>query len=287
MRGANGLLRHDPRYWLFLDWAPLFREGYPAVYNLFYLLALRAAVRLLDLCNDKVNARLCSGREKALYASIEKSLLDAGKRKILGGRDWKNKPVDQDSVHTYSLAILLDIWPGHHREMAEKHLLPAIGEVKTGSVSATSFYSFYVFEALKKTGHGRQVMECIRRRWGRYVDAGLTTTPEGWDTTPNVQSLCHAWSAHPVVHFSNISLGVWQEAAAWKRIRFAPHFSGMDHARGKVAVPQGVIESAWERTAKGVEARLSLPAGVSALIDLPGVKRQTVAGKGRWRFQCA
>ena len=36
----NGLLPYDERYWVFLDWADIFKEGYATVYNLFYFMTL-------------------------------------------------------------------------------------------------------------------------------------------------------------------------------------------------------------------------------------------------------
>src|SRR5690606_9221744 len=37
--GKHGLVEYDDRYWLFLDWTTLFKEGAPSVYNLWLLIA--------------------------------------------------------------------------------------------------------------------------------------------------------------------------------------------------------------------------------------------------------
>ena len=75
------------------------------------------------------------------------------------------------------------------------------------------------------------------------LDRGYTTTEEIWNGKPGKDSLCHAWSAHPIIHFSNILLGVWQEGPGWKRVRFRPTLLRLSSVRGKVAVPQGIIEA--------------------------------------------
>ena len=123
---------------------------------------------------------------------------------------------------------------------------------------------FYVFEALKKKGYRAEVIDCIRRWWGEFVAAGCSTTPEGFleQATPGGWSFCHAWSAHPLVHFSELLLGVKQTAPAWKRIAFDPlELPGTDIS-GTVPTPLGNIRVSIVWKNGKPEKKIDLPEGI-------------------------
>ena len=117
------------------------------------------------------------------------------------------------------------------------------------------------------------------------LDRGYTTTEEIWNGKPGKDSLCHAWSAHPIIHFSNILLGIWQEGPGWKRVTFCPSFLKLGSVHGKIAVPQGVIEVDWERKGKDITVSLTLPNGIIGTADLPGLGKKQVKGKGKWKLR--
>jgi len=289
----NGLIPYDDRYWLFLDWHPIFKEGYPAVYNLLYLWALRTASRLFKLAGKPADSRLYQRRASALERAIKTRLFKKKDHLFHGGLDWKGKPAGTSSVHSLALAVLMDLHPEHHREWVEKHLVPMVQGEYTAPIVPSPYFMYYIFEALKKTGRLPETVDCIRRWWGSMLDRGYTTTEEIWNGKPGKDSLCHAWSAHPIIHLSNILLGVWQEAPGWKRIRFAPLLNSersvagkrnnpIRSVEGKVAVPQGVIEVRWERRGRKTSVSLSLPKGIIATVDLPNVPKKDVRGKCSW-----
>ena len=49
----TGLVGRDPRYWLYLDWADIFRDGFSAILNLWLLLALEKTVVLYGQIGDR------------------------------------------------------------------------------------------------------------------------------------------------------------------------------------------------------------------------------------------
>lgn len=293
MTAENGLLAYDNRYWLFLDWSPIFKEGYPTLYNLFYLMALRTAIKLFKLTRDMESVRRFSRREKDLLSSIKTLLFNKEAKTFYGGLSWKNKPVKEDTPHVYALAILLDLFPEYRQTFLQKHLLPLIkgdypqAEGAKGAPGVPSpFFMYYIFEALKKCGYNSEVINCISSWWGKMVEKGLTTTEEIWNTKPGKESLCHAWSAHPIIHLSNILLGIWQEVPGWDKICFSPVLVSLNSVKGKVATPKGIIESGWKRTGERIEVYLRLPRNIIAEIILPGKKKQTLKGQtGRWTIE--
>jgi alpha-L-rhamnosidase len=277
-----GLLAYDDRYWLFLDWCPLFKDGYPTLYNAFYLMALEAAAELFRLAGNRSAARLYAERGRALRRAIETQLFNRKDETFYGGLDWRGKPVPQDSGHVAALAILTDLVPRHRNALLEKVLLPVVRSNHSDPLTPSPFYTFYMLQALKKVGRNEEVVDCIDRWWGDMVDRGLSTTEEVWNATVGSGSLCHAWSAHPVVHLSNVLLGIWQNAPGWNAIRFAPTFTKVDRVAGKVATPLGVIASGWDRTGDRPRAFLKLPKGITATVAFPGRRPEKLTGPADW-----
>jgi alpha-L-rhamnosidase len=278
----NGLIPYDNRYWLFLDWHPIFKEGVPAVYNLLYLWALRKVSDMFGLIGDRKYQREYKQRAKALEAAIDKGLWNKKAHIFYGGCDWDNKPVEKGAIHSLALGILLDLYPEHHEEWVKRHLVPMVKGKYSAAIVPSPYFMYYIFEALKKTHREEEILDCIRRWWGSMLDRGFTTTEEIWNGKPGKDSLCHAWSAHPIVHFSDILLGIWQEAPGWKKVRFSPIFTKLRSVQGKVAVPQGTIDVGWSRDRNQVKVSLSLPKGITASIDLPSVERRSIKEKGKW-----
>jgi len=190
--------------------------------------------------------------------------------------------VAENTAHVFSFAILLNLFPEYHQTFIDKYLLPLVKGNRKEPIMPSPFFMFYIFEAIKKYGYTEEVVDCINRWWGEMVKKDLTTTEETWDVQPGSGSLCHAWSAHPIVHLSNILLGVWQENPGWKEIRFSPTFSHADYVKGKVATPHGTIESGWRKNNTEIDVYLKLPPGITGKIVLPGKKTERIRGRGNW-----
>jgi alpha-L-rhamnosidase len=116
----SGLLPYDQRYWLFLDWAPIHKDGYSTVYNAWFVLALEAIARLADITGERTAARgwraLAAPVRKALGKLVDKQGL------LRDGLDWKRKPVAATSVQAQVLAFMLEL-DGHDAEGAFQRIL--------------------------------------------------------------------------------------------------------------------------------------------------------------------
>ena len=67
--------------------------------------------------------------------------------------------------------------------------------------------------------------------------------------------------------------------------RFAPTFpDSIDRVAASIPSPQGPTEAQWERAKDVIKAKLKLPAGVKARVELPGT-RKTVSGKREFAFK--
>ncbi|MCC7147098.1 MAG: hypothetical protein IT443_11690 [Phycisphaeraceae bacterium] len=290
----NGMVGYDPRYWLFLDWTTIYRDGTPAVLNLWYLFALEKLLAMAAV------ARMT--KEKAyltkLYQNLKKAILaklwDAKEKLFFDGIDPKGKPVNLHSPHTQTLAILCNLHPECHANMIQKRLLPYLNEEKVEGGRPSSFWVTYVYSVMRAAGFGRQCVEHIKRHWAPMIPYGGT-----WESFPNEDigggktqqigngTCSHAWAAHPIYHLPGSLGGITQADVAWKKITFAPVLDVPDTHRASAAVPtpKGLIQSSWSRQGDSVQVSLSLPRGIEALVSLPNQKPAKITGKKTWRLK--
>ncbi len=198
-----GWLISQPGRRLFLDWAPLSRNEPSAVYNLHYLLALQTAGQLAADRGLVTEAILWEGRATLLQAALRAAFWHQGR--------W----YDDLARTTFSqLAAALALLTGTVQPQEEEPLLEAVAArsldleddpAPDRMVLASPFMHHYLFEALCRAGRSEQVVEIIRRRWGRWVDSGYPTAWENWNVDFPDGSQCHAFSAHPRYHLAEIA----------------------------------------------------------------------------------
>jgi hypothetical protein len=198
-----GLLISQPGRRLFLDWAPQSRNEPNAVYNLHYLLALRCAVQLAAEQGERDMAACWQARAVALEAAARDAFW------------WQGGWYDDLERSTFSqLAAALGLLAGATPAGQEADVLEAIAARsldledafdQSKMVLASPFMHHYVFEALRRGGKWRQVVEIVRKRWGRWVQAGHPTAWENWNVDFPDGSQCHAFSAHPRYHLAEIA----------------------------------------------------------------------------------
>ena len=285
-RGKNGLLRFDPRYWLFLDWTEIQKDGTSTLLNLWYFHALDCMTELADAAHmPAVKARLTS-LARVQKKLILKHLYDSKARLFRDGITPSGKPVNIHSVHNQTLAIVCNLLPATHQHMLDSVLLPYIRGEKVPGGQPSSYWITYVYDVLESAGHGREVAAHIREHWAPMIAWGGTA--ESWGKNGRASTNTHAWSAHPIYHFTRTLAGVTQTGTAWETVRFAPvlDFPSVDHAAATIPTPHGLIHASWQRTTTGgIDVGLSLPKGITASIDLPGIRKQTTTGMRRWQIR--
>jgi len=273
----TGLIGYDNRYWLFLDWTGLFKDGYSTVYNLWLLIALEKLAVLSGKAGKASEAR----RLSTWAARLRNSLAPLARKDgiLFDGLTFSGKIVKTTSVHAQTLAILAGFCSEHDALRIEKVLLPFIRRETQPEISPSSYWITYVFEVLTAAGYGAEVVEVIREKWTPMAEHG--TTWENFAPRVGDESFSHAWSAHPLYHLMQIIGGIRQSAAGWKEILFQPCFMG-DESDVSVPTPQGTIQSIWKQNEKEVNVSLSLPEGISAIVMLPGVSAKKVKGNSCW-----
>lgn len=139
-----------------------------------------------------------------------------------------------------------------------------------------SFFCWHtVFRALDLCGAYDRMPEFLGP-WHEMVDRGLDTFVE---ENSYWRSLCHAWSAHPALELTTRVLGVSPAAPGFSAIRIEPRPCGLEHARGRVCTPRGVVSVAWRRAGSRLAVEGQAPAGTPVTVVLPdGTMREFSGG---------
>ena len=134
----------------------------------------------------------------------------------------------------------------------------------------STFYGYFVLEALASFGELECALELIRRYWGAMLDYGATTFWEDFDLDwirnasrideyPKKgsddlhadfgkycyqglrHSFCHGWAGGPAAFLSEHILGVRPLAPGFRRVVIKPEFTGLQELSGSVPTPYGPI----------------------------------------------
>ena len=286
-RSRNGLLRFDRRYWLFLDWSDLYREGNPALLNLWYILALEKTAELACLAGMRREQAELSKEYCAHCRKVITAFWDKKEGMFCDGLTEDGKRVGHYSIHTQTLAILCGLQTSWQKGMIEKSLLPYARGDEIPGAKPSSYWVTYVYEVLKRSGYGAEVARHIHQKWAPMIPYGGTWERFNihnsiYNMQFGYQSVTHAWAAHPLYHLAGTLGGVLQKSVGWKEIIFRPVIMPeYKFAETIVPTPQGKIHSAWKVNGDEAEVKLDLPSGIEADVILPGVKEQ-ITGKKKW-----
>lgn len=250
----------------FLDW-PTY-ENKTAVHEglqAMMTLTMESGARLTEILGDKETSKLCTDTAKLLRKHVPAT---SGRKSpaallaIAGFRD----PADVASVLK-----------------------------KDGPKDLSTFYGFYVLNALAKSGDIDTGLDFISQYWGGMIDFGATTFWEDFDLdwTKNAgridepvapgkkdlhgdfgahcyvgfrHSFCHGWAGGPTAWLSRNVLGITPAAPGFAKVRIAPKLGRLTWAEGDYPTPQGPIHVRHEKQADGsVKSSIRLPQGVERI----------------------
>lgn len=156
----------------------------------------------------------------------------------------------------------------------------------------STFYGYYMLEALAAGGEKQVAMDVIRDYWGAMVDVGATTFWEDFDlnwlegagridelTPPGLKSLhgdhgaycyigfrhslCHGWASGPAAWLIQHVLGVEPGKPGFQTVKINPFLGDLDWAEGTIPTPHGVIFIRVEKQKDGsITTKWKVPHGV-------------------------
>ncbi len=163
---------------------------------------------------------------------------------------------------------------------------------KDGAVGFTSFYGYYMLEALAQAGHYAEAMKLISDYWGTMLDLGATTFWEDFDYVKGRNaarideivpegaydihadggahcyvglrhSFCHGWASGPTSWLSEHVLGIQPVEPGFRKVRIEPNLGDLEWVEGSFPTPYGVIYVSHRKNEDGkVISEISAPRGV-------------------------
>ena len=252
----------------FLDWpSSPNEEGVWSGYRALMVWAMQDAAKLCSLLGDEAHAKKASDTEARL------------RKKVKGPNNLKQA------------AALMSIAGLMTPEKACTEYI-SVG----GPKGFSTFYGYYMLEALAQAGRYAEAMDIISKFWGGMLDLGATTfwedfnldwtrnagridefTPEGKKDIhgdfgaycyPGYRhSFCHGWASGPTAWMSTHVLGVQILEPGCRKVSVTPHLGNLQWAEGTYPTPKGEIQIRHEKQADGtVKTKVKAPKGVKVVV---------------------
>ncbi len=271
---TNGSLNRMP-WWNFVDWAKPWKDGVPpanpdgssaAALDLQLLLAYQWASALEHALGIEAVAKIDEAAAEKLKATVTAQYWDAPRELF----------ADQPAHGTYSqqantLAVLAHVVDGDKARNVVDRLFRDV------SLTQSSIYfRAYTNATLREVGLGNRYLDSLAP-WREMLRDGLTTWAE-WNG-PDARSDCHAWGASPNFELLRTVAGIESAAPGFHRVRIAPNLGRLTHIKATMPHPDGKIEVDLRQTAKGLEADVELPPGITGVLDWSGHQQPLKSGK--------
>lgn len=279
-RDGDGWLRPRPGDWLFLDWAPLPKDGVVVPLQLLDLWCRRSAAALAAAAGDAAQARALEREADVLAARLRRCAWRAGA--------WR-ATLDRSAVPSRHAALLAQLAGAVPPALARGTAAQLLGEASTPV--GTPYMAALQELALIQLGRSPAAVQRVRSYWGGMLDQGATTMWEAYDPVqrgaehlafygrPFGKSLCHAWGAGPAMLLPRAVLGLRPLAPGWREAAVAPALGDLDWACATVPTPHGELHVEADRDGCTVTA----PRGVTVAAGgrrLPGGRSHRVSAPG-------
>ena len=278
---AEGLLENLPG-WSFMDWVeewpkedPAFPtgcapdgepgKGVSALNNLQYLLAIRSAAAVDAALGEEGFAAVWREKAARLGQTVLAKFWDDGRGALA---DTAKK--DRFSEHGQAMAILAGILDGDRRASALKALADGRGLAR-----ASSYFAYYIFEALAACGRADVVLERFST-WRDFLSWGARTAFE--TQRADSRSDCHAWSACPLFFLQTAIAGVRPAAPCYGRVRVSPQPGKLKWLRSVTPTPKGKVALDLRFRDGGAYGSVVLPPGLEGEFAWKGEVRPLKSG---------
>ena len=250
----------------FLDWPSSPNEkGVHSGYRALLVWAMNDAAKLCRILGDEPQAK----KAEAIVARLNKKIMPSNNLKQAEG--------------------LMAIAGLKSAEDAAKAILEG------GPKGFSTFYGYYMLQALAMDGKYAEALDIISKFWGGMLDLGATTFWEDFnlDWVDNVgridefvpagkkdihgdfgaycypgfrHSFCHGWASGPTAWMSQHVLGIEPLEPGCRKVSVKPHLGNLEWAEGTYPTPMGNIYVKHVRQADGsVKSTIKAPKGVKVV----------------------
>ena len=176
------------------------------------------------------------------------------------------------SQHSNILAILTDVVPIDD----QKEMLDRILTYQQFDEYASSYFSFFLFKAMEKTGSQHLYLDHLDH-WYKFIDMGLTTTGETGFASHD-RSDCHAWSAHPAYFLLSMVCGIRPGDVGFNRINISPELGDLTSVKATMPHVKGEISVDYQKKGSKLKGIVTLPPGTSGVWNYDGNVVQLTEG---------
>ena len=250
----------------FLDWPSSPNEkGVHSGYRALIVWAMNDAAKLCRILGDEPQAK----KAEAIMARLNQKIMPSNNLKQAEG--------------------LMAIAGLKSAEDAAKAILEG------GPKGFSTFYGYYMLQALAMDGKYAEALDIISKFWGGMLDLGATTFWEDFnlDWVDNVgridefvpagkkdihgdfgaycypgfrHSFCHGWASGPTAWMSQHVLGIEPLEPGCRKVSVKPHLGNLEWAEGTCPTPMGNIYVKHVRQADGsVKSTIKAPKGVKVV----------------------
>ena len=239
-----------------------------ALLTLDYAHTLDCSAALGHALGWKQKATYWTQLSRQIKAAVNRNCWDE-KQQLF--RDYADRAVF--SQHTNILAILCDLVPPAQQAELLRRILTWDGFEER----ASSYFAFFLFKAMEKTGQEDLFLDHLDF-WQQFINRGHTTCGETGFASHD-RSDCHAWSAHPSYYLLRLVGGIKPGDVGFQTVQITPHLGKLQQLKADMPHPKGRIAVEYQKTKKGLQARIILPAGMSGAFEWGGVKKGLTAGE--------
>ena len=264
----------------FLDWpSNSNKDAIAAGLQALMVWGMRVGVEFAELFEDRQLSNDCKAAEKKLVKAASKVY-----KKFLASCPAPDAPGSKQVAALMTITGLIDA------PKADKEFLSI-----NGAQGFSTFYGYYMLEAMATAGNYQGALDVIREYWGAMIDLGATSFWEDFDINwiPNAvpidelvpegkkdihgdcgaycyvgfrHSLCHGWASGPTSWLSRHILGVEVIEPGCRQVRITPHLGDLKWVKGTFPTPYGEIQIYHEKQANGnVISEVKAPKGVSVI----------------------
>ncbi|MBQ7678667.1 MAG: hypothetical protein IJT34_02335, partial [Butyrivibrio sp.] len=254
--GTDGLVRHRDGTWDWSDWGN--NQDSTVLENAWYYWCLTTLEKMAGVL----------GMEEPWLRETADTVAAGYESLWVDGAGYTTTAVPDDRGN--ALAVLSGLAPASR--------YPVILGVLQNTFKASAYMEVYVLRAMCAMGYVSEALDRMQSRYGNMVsvnqEKGISTLWEYFEEGMGTYN--HAWSAGGVYLLPAWVGGVRPTAPGWETCVIAPDFSHSDRVSVTVSTVKGIISVSG--TAQALE--ITLPEGVTAEVQLPGLEPRTVSGAG-------
>ncbi len=177
-----------------------------------------------------------------------------------------------------TLAVLADAIPHDAQRGVMERMLNDPSGVKS-EASDFMFFRYYFGRALRRTGLGDRYIENLQP-WEDMMRDGMQTFGE---LAKDPRSDCHPWGTSPGYELLATVAGIEPDSPGFKTVRIEPSLGSLRHVHARMPHPLGPIEVWLDRSGDGLNARGSLPPGLTGIFVWKG-RDEPIQGTTELKF---